>query len=87
MTGQKTQEQKRKEWIEDLERRLYTFTDPWDRIIAKGKYYHGIRVRGNKKSTNTYQLFSGKVAECWNAVTEKCRSAEILEQEVRRILM
>ncbi len=63
------------------------FTDPWDRIIAKGKYYHGIRVRGNKKSTNTYQLFSGKVAECWNAVTEKCRSAEILEQEVRRILM
>lgn len=61
--------------------------DPWDRIIAKGKHYHGIRVRGNKKSTNTYQQFSGKVAECWNTVTEKCRSAEILEQEVRRILM
>lgn len=68
--------------LDDIE----MFTDPWDGIIAKGKYYHGIRVRGNKKNTNTYQLFSGKVAECWNAVTEKCRSAKILEQEVRRIL-
>ncbi len=69
--------------LDDIE----MFEEPWDRIIAKGKYYHGIRVRGNKKSTNTYQLFSEKVAECWNAVTEKCRSAEILEKEVQRILM
>lgn len=61
--------------------------DPWDRIIAKGKYYHGIRVRGSNKNTNTYQHFSGKVAECWNTVAEKCRSAEILEQEIKRILM
>ncbi len=63
------------------------YEDPWDRIIAKGKYYHGIRVRGNKKSTHTYQLFSWKVAECWNMVREKCKSAEMLEQDVRRILM
>ena len=63
------------------------FEDPWDRIIAKGKYYHGIRVRGSKKNTNTYQHFSEKVAECWNTVTEKCRSAEILERKVRRILL
>ena len=61
--------------------------DPWNRIIAKGKYYHGIRVRGNKKNTTTYQQFSDKVADCWDTVTEKCRSAEILEQEVRKILM
>lgn len=64
-----------------------TFDDPWDKIIAKGKYYHGIRIRGNKKNTNTYRLFSGKVADCWEKVTDKCRSAVILEQEIRRILM
>ena len=63
------------------------FEDPWDRIIAKGKYYHGIRVRGNKKNTNTYKLFSMKVAECWNIVTEKCKSAVTLEEEIKRILM
>ena len=61
--------------------------DPWEKIIAKGKYYHGIRVRGSKKSTNTYGIFSGKVAECWKKVTEKCKSAAILEQEIKRILM
>ncbi len=69
--------------IEDVE----LFEDPWDKIITKGKYYHGIRVRGNKKNTNTYSLFSGKVAECWEKVTKKCRSAEILEQEIKRILV
>ena len=63
------------------------FEDPWDRIIAKGKYYHGIRVRGNKKNTNTYKLFSMRVAECWNIVTEKCKSAVTLEEEIKRILM
>ena len=63
------------------------FTDPWNRIIAKGKYYHGIRVRSNKKNTNTYQHFSVRVARCWNTVKEKCKSAGMLEQEVRRILM
>ena len=63
------------------------FEDPWDRIIAKGKYYHGIRVRGNKKNTNTYKLFSMKVAECWNIVTERCKSAVTLEEEIKRILM
>ena len=61
--------------------------NPWDKIIAKGKYYHGIRVRGNKKNTNTYKSFSWKVAECWDAVTEKCRSAALLEREVKRILI
>ena len=61
--------------------------DPWNRIIANGKYYHGIRVRGNRKNTNTYKNFSTKIAECWDTVTQKCRSAENLEQEVRRILM
>lgn len=34
MTGQKAQEQRRKEWIEDLANRLYTITDPWDREYA-----------------------------------------------------
>ena len=69
--------------IDDIE----MIEDPWEQIIVKGKYYHGIRVRGNKKNTNTYQLFSMEVAERWDTVTKKCRSAEILEKEILRIMM
>ncbi len=63
------------------------FEDPWGKIISKGKHYHGIRVRSSKKNTNIYRLFSEKVADRWERVTEQCKSAVVLEQEIKRILM
>ena len=65
---------------------IETREDPWKTIIAKKKTYHGIRVRGDKKNVLTYAVFSDRVAESWNEVTQKCISAKRLEQEVKRVL-
>lgn len=58
--------------------------DPWRSVIAKRKYYHDVRVRGDKKSINTYSIFVEHLVDNWNLVTEKCRSAKLLEQEIAR---
>lgn len=59
--------------------------DPWKSVIAKGKYYHDIRVRGDKKSITTYTIFTEHLADNWNLVTEKCSSAKLLEKEIKRV--
>ncbi len=68
--------------IDDVE----LVVDPWKNVIAKKKYYHGIRVR-DKKNTTTYKVFSDKVGDQWSKVTEKCSTAKFFEQEIKRILM
>ena len=68
--------------INDVE----SLVDPWKNVIAKKKYYHGIRVR-DKKNTTTYKNFSDKVVDQWSTVTEKCSTAMLFEQEIKRILM
>lgn len=55
--------------------------DPWKSVIAKGKYYHDIRVRGDKKNTVTYARFMDTLADKWNVVTERCLSAKVFEQD------
>ncbi len=57
--------------------------DPWRNVIAKGKYYHDIRVRGEKKSISTYSFFAEHLADNWDKVAEKCVSAKCLEQQIR----
>ena len=68
--------------IDDVE----SLVDPWKNVIAKKKDYHGIRVR-DKKNTTTYKNFSEMVVDRWSRVTEKCSTAMLFEQEVKRILM
>ena len=60
--------------------------DPWNNIIAKGKFYHGIRVRRDKKSTVTYAAFLNTISDNWNDVTEKCLSAKEFERGVRAVM-
>lgn len=60
--------------------------DPWKNVIAKKKHYHGIRVR-DKKNTAIYKNFSDKVADRWSTVRERCSTAMLFEQEVKRILV
>lgn len=57
--------------------------DPWKNIIAKGKYYHDIRVRGDKKNVTTYSQFAEHLANNWDNVTGKCVSAKYLESDIR----
>ena len=67
--------------MEDIER----IEDPWRSIIAKGKYYHDVRVRGDRKSISTYSVFTEYLVDKWDLVTEKCYSAKLLEQEIKRV--
>ena len=59
--------------------------DPWKNIIAKGKYYHGVRVRGDKKNTNTYSEFINVLYENIDAVIEKCDTANLFKKEICRL--
>ncbi len=67
--------------LEDIEK----ITDPWRSIIAKGKYYHNVRVRGEKKSINTYNVLAEHLVNKWDLVTEKCYSAKLFEEEIHRV--
>ncbi len=58
--------------------------DPWKNIIAKGKYYHGIRVRSDKKNVVTYGQLSEQLVDNWNMVTDRCISAKCLEDDIRK---
>lgn len=60
--------------------------DPWRNIIAKGKFYHDVRVRGEKKNTITYQKFMKTLSDNWSIVTKKCASAERFERDVKNIV-
>ncbi len=59
--------------------------DPWRSIIAKRKYYHDVRVRGEKKSISTYSVFAKHIVDNWDLVTGKCYSAKLLEQEIKKV--
>lgn len=73
-------------WIaaayDDLEN-IEKIEDPWRNIIAKRKYYHDVRVRGDKKSISTYSILVEQLADKWDLVTQKCCSAKLLEQEIQ----
>ena len=56
--------------------------DPWIRIIAKGKHYHGIRISGDKKKVGVYRQFAEMVCMKWKQVTELCLSAKMFEKEI-----
>lgn len=56
--------------------------DPWGSIISRRKDYHGIRIHGHKKSISVYKMFLQKLSMKWPSVTEKCTSAQKLEEEL-----
>ena len=56
--------------------------DPWKNIIAKQKYYHDVRVRGDKKNTVTYSAFMETLANNWPKVAKKCESARVFEHAI-----
>lgn len=60
--------------------------DPWKNIISRGKYYHDVRVRGEKKNTVTYSKFLDNLSDNWDRVVEKCYSAKLFEEEITQSL-
>ena len=57
--------------------------DPWRNIIARGKFYHDIRIRGDKKSVSTYSVLAAHLEQNWELVKDKCLSAKLLDEEIR----
>lgn len=54
--------------------------------IAKKKYYHDIRISGNKKRARIYVQFVNKVCENWNQVAKLCLSAREFERNLSLLI-
>ena len=52
--------------------------DPWNAVIASGKYYHGIRIAGKKKSQKIYRELLEGMDGKWDQVYERCEEAKAL---------
>ncbi len=55
---------------------------PWEYIIAHGKYYHNIRISGQKKRIRIFEQFVPAVCANWSKVTELCQSARDFEESL-----
>ena len=61
---------------------LEQINDPWN-IISHNKYYHGIRIHGNKKSKKPYERLIDSVCEKWDFVKHKCPQAFQFEMDCK----
>ena len=59
--------------------------DPWNAIIAKGAYYHDVRMRGRKKRVSDYRAFAANICANWGAVKKHCSQAQVFEDDVRAV--
>ena len=59
--------------------------DPWNNIISRSKEYHGIRIRGKKKSSKLYEKFVPVLQDNWNRVVKQCESAADFDGQIRRL--
>ncbi|MCD7825267.1 MAG: hypothetical protein LUH14_04815 [Clostridiaceae bacterium] len=59
--------------------------NPWETMIAKGKYYHGIRIPGKKKNISAYREMSVAVCDNWKEVKKLCTSAGCFESDIMRL--
>lgn len=60
--------------------------DPWENVISRGKYYHDIRVPGNKKSTTVYAKFLPVLVREWENVVQLCENAKDFEEKIKEFL-
>ncbi|MDY5112797.1 MAG: hypothetical protein SPE66_03680, partial [Bilifractor sp.] len=59
--------------------------DPWNNIISRSKEYHGIRIRGKKKSSKLYEKFVPVLQDNWTRVVKQCESAADFDGQIRRL--
>ena len=60
--------------------------NPWEAVIAKGKYYHELRIPGKKKHTSTYHTMAEIVCDNWEDVKGLCSSARSFEYELLNLV-
>ena len=70
----------------DLTDTCETHIDPWDSIIARSPYYHGIRIQGGKKHTAAYRELAHNVSSEWDTVKRYCAQARLFDENIRKRL-
>jgi hypothetical protein len=65
----------------DLLESCETHSNPWDTIIARKPYYHGIYIQGGRKRVPTYSMLADNVCTNWGTVKEHCSQAMIFESD------
>jgi len=73
--------------VDELDKEYELIEDTWDNIIARGKYYHGIRIPGKRKTKNAYKEFIKLVIENWHLVTSRCEQAYLFQKEISEALL
>lgn len=61
--------------------------NPWENYIARGKQYHGIRIKGTKKRQKVFQELSKQVCTQWEMVTTLCISAKRFEDQILKFFL
>lgn len=59
---------------------------PWEQIISRGKFYHNIRIPGQKKRVRIFEQFVPTVCENWDKVTGLCKSAKDFENSLLTLI-
>ena len=71
----------------DLHDHCESYPDPWDSLIARGKYYHSIRIQGKKKRVLYFKQFADRICSNWNTVKEFCPQARAFESAIHGKLL
>lgn len=56
--------------------------NPWSTVISKGKYYHSVRIHGDKKNKSAYLNLIEQMLKQWDRVINRCKQAEQFQREL-----
>ena len=66
----------------DLTEKCEQHPNPWGSIIARGAYYHSIRIQGGRKRVPIYEIFSDNICREWITVKSCCLQAQVFESAI-----
>lgn len=70
----------------DEDEKAEEIEDSWMNVISKKKYYHNIRISGDKKRKVVYEQLARMVCSNWEKVTDLCLSAKKFEEDIRNCI-
>ena len=56
--------------------------NPWATIICQGKYYHGVRINGAKKSRRSYDDLIAMMIGSWDKTVLRCKQAARFQEKI-----
>ena len=71
----------------DLITQSESYPNPWNSLIARGAYYHSIRIQGGKKRVLVYRKLAENICNNWDVVKERCSQAQAFESALYEMLL